>query len=96
MLFARPAIGGASYRRNHCSGGLGRLRVVEARGRHETASWLGATIGAVFRFAVATGRAEDRPDRRAERRVDRAVRQSSRLRGPSRSALAGPLRAMAR
>jgi len=37
------------------------LRAVEARGRHETAKRLRATVGQVFRYAVATGRAEADP-----------------------------------
>jgi hypothetical protein len=40
---------------------LGVLRAVESRGRHETAKRLRATIGQVFRYAVATGRAEADP-----------------------------------
>lgn len=40
---------------------MGVLRAVEARGRHETARRLRATIGQVFRYAVATGRAEADP-----------------------------------
>lgn len=37
------------------------LRGVESRGRRETARRLRATIGEVFRHAVATGRAESDP-----------------------------------
>jgi integrase len=40
---------------------LAALRAVELRGRHETARRLRATIGAVFHYAVATGRAENDP-----------------------------------
>ena len=40
---------------------LGALRSVELRGRHETARRLRATIGEVFRYAVATGRAGTDP-----------------------------------
>ena len=40
---------------------LDALRKVEKRGRHETATRLRSTVGAVFRFAVATGRAERDP-----------------------------------
>ncbi|WP_425312502.1 tyrosine-type recombinase/integrase [Methylocella tundrae] len=40
---------------------LAVLRGVESRGRHETARRLRATIGEVFRFAIATGRAEANP-----------------------------------
>ncbi len=37
------------------------LRRIEARGKHETATRLREIIGGVFRFAVATGRAEGDP-----------------------------------
>ena len=37
------------------------LRSVESRGRHETARRLRSTIGEVFRYAVATGRAQGDP-----------------------------------
>ena len=37
------------------------LRRIEARGKHETATRLREIIGGVFRFAVATGRAESDP-----------------------------------
>ena len=40
---------------------LAVLRRVEARGKHETATRLREIIGGVFRFAVATGRAEGDP-----------------------------------
>jgi len=40
---------------------LAVLRGVESRGTHETAHRLRATIGEVFRIAVATGRAESDP-----------------------------------
>lgn len=40
---------------------LATLRKVEARGRHETARRMRAVIGEVFRYAVATGRAESDP-----------------------------------
>jgi integrase len=40
---------------------LAVLRNVEARGKHETAKRLRATIGEVFRFAVASGRAATDP-----------------------------------
>lgn len=40
---------------------LAVLRGVEGRGRHETAKRLRATIGEVFRYAIATGRAEFDP-----------------------------------
>jgi hypothetical protein len=37
------------------------VRKIEKRGRHETATRARGTIGAVFRFAIATGRAERDP-----------------------------------
>ena len=40
---------------------LAVLKGVEARGRHETATRLREIIGGVFRFAIATGRAEGDP-----------------------------------
>jgi integrase len=40
---------------------LAVLRLVEARGRHETAGRVRAIIGEVFRYAIATGRAENDP-----------------------------------
>ena len=40
---------------------LAVLRHVEARGKHETATRLRAVIGEVFRYAIATGRAETDP-----------------------------------
>ena len=40
---------------------LAVLRTVEARGRHETAGRLRAVVGEIFRYAIATGRAETDP-----------------------------------
>lgn len=40
---------------------LDALRKIEKRGKHETATRLRGTVGAVFRFAIATGRAEPHP-----------------------------------
>jgi integrase len=40
---------------------LDALRKIEKRGRHETATRLRSTVGALFRFAIATGRAERDP-----------------------------------
>ncbi|OSJ30849.1 MULTISPECIES: tyrosine-type recombinase/integrase [Bradyrhizobium] len=40
---------------------LDALRKIEKRGRHETATRTRSTVGAVFRFAIATGRAERDP-----------------------------------
>ncbi len=40
---------------------LDAMRKIEKRGRYETATRLRSTVGAVFRFAIATGRAERDP-----------------------------------
>ncbi len=40
---------------------LAVLRKVEVRGRHETARQLRSTIGSVFRYAIATARADNDP-----------------------------------
>jgi integrase len=40
---------------------LDALRKIEKRGKHETATRVRSTVGSVFRFAVATGRAERDP-----------------------------------
>lgn len=40
---------------------LGALRTIERRGRHETARRTRSTIGAIFRYAVATTRADSDP-----------------------------------
>jgi hypothetical protein len=48
----------ARSRQRRCCGSSGTL---EARGTYETALRLRSTLGAVFRYAVATGRAENDP-----------------------------------
>lgn len=58
---ARPAIGARPIAEITAAEILGVLRGVESRGRRETARRLRATIGEVFRYAVATGRAESDP-----------------------------------
>lgn len=58
---ARPAIGGRPISELTAPEVLAVLRTVEARGRRETARRLRATIGQVFRYAVATGRAISDP-----------------------------------
>jgi integrase len=40
---------------------LAALRKIEKRGRHETATRVRSTVGAVFRYGIATGRAERDP-----------------------------------
>jgi len=58
---ARPALGPRPIAEITAPEVLSVLRAVEARGRHETAKRLRATIGQVFRYAVATGCAETDP-----------------------------------
>jgi integrase len=58
---ARPAIGARPIAEITAPEILAILRAVESRGRLETARRLRATIGEVFRFAVATGRAQGDP-----------------------------------
>ncbi len=59
--FARPKLGETTMRDIRPSEVLAILRSVEAKGRYDTADTLRATIGAVFRYAVATTRADSDP-----------------------------------
>lgn len=61
LSLARPAIGARPIGELTAPEVLAVLRIVEARGRRETARRLRATIGQVFRYAVATGRAISDP-----------------------------------
>ncbi len=61
LSLARPSLGVRPITEITAPDVLSVLRAVEARGRHETARRLRATIGEVFRYAVATGRAETDP-----------------------------------
>jgi integrase len=61
MTLVRPAIGARPIAEITALEVLTALRVVEARGRHETAKKLRGAIGEVFRFAIASGRAENDP-----------------------------------
>jgi len=61
LSLARPAIGPRPITEITAPEVLAVLRGVESRGTHETAHRLRATIGEVFRIAVATGRAESDP-----------------------------------
>ncbi len=61
LSLAKPAIGCLPISEISAQEVLGALRAVEARGRRETARRLRATIGEVFRYAVATGRAQGDP-----------------------------------
>jgi integrase len=58
---ASPAIGGRPITDITAPEILSVLRAVEIRGRHETARRLRSTIGEVFRYAVASGRAKTDP-----------------------------------
>jgi integrase len=61
MTLARPTIGARPIAEITALEVLTALRVVEARGRHETAKKLRGAIGEVFRYAVASGRSENDP-----------------------------------
>jgi integrase len=61
LSLARPVIGARPIAEISAPEVLAVLRKVESRGRHETARRLRATIGQVFRYAVATGCAEGDP-----------------------------------
>lgn len=58
---AGPVIGERPVADISASEVLAALRTVESRGRHETAKKMRSAIGEVFRFAIATGRAENDP-----------------------------------
>lgn len=61
LKLARPALGPRPVAEITASEVLSVLRSVESRGRHETAKRLRATIGQVFRYAIATARAQNDP-----------------------------------
>lgn len=61
LSLARPDLGPRPIAQITASEVLRVLKVVEARGKLETAKRLRATIGQVFRLAIATGRAENDP-----------------------------------
>jgi integrase len=61
LSLARPLLGPRPIGEITASDVLEVLRSVEARGRHETAKRLRATIGQVFRYAIATARADNDP-----------------------------------
>ena len=61
LNFAYPILGDLSIRKVDAATVLKALRQVEARGRHESANRLRSTIGSVFRYAMATARAESDP-----------------------------------
>ena len=59
--FAYPAFGDRPIAEITALEVLSVLRQVEARGRYETARRLRSTCGTIFRYAIATGRAERDP-----------------------------------
>jgi hypothetical protein len=61
LSLALPAIGARPIKEIGAPDILAVLRKVESRGKLETAKRLRATIGQVFRYAVATGRADADP-----------------------------------
>jgi integrase len=61
LSFAYPSIGDRSIREIDAPSVLKALQEVEARGRYESARRLRSTIGGVFRYAIATARAENDP-----------------------------------
>jgi integrase len=61
LSLAFDAIGHRPIREISAADVLAVLRKVEARGRHETARLLRSTIGAVFRYAIATARCDNDP-----------------------------------
>ena len=61
MSFAFPALGSRPIDEISAREVLAVLKEVEARGIHETARKLRTAIGDVFRFAIATARAENDP-----------------------------------
>jgi integrase len=61
LSLARPALGARPIADISARDVLAVLKEVEARGVHETARKLRTTIGDVFRYAIATARAENDP-----------------------------------
>jgi integrase len=61
LSLARPSIGARPIAEIAAPEVLAALRAVEARGRHETARKMRGAMGEVFRYAVATGRANSDP-----------------------------------
>jgi integrase len=61
VSLALPALGARPIKDITAADVLAVLRNVESRGKHESAMRLRAMIGQVFRYAVATGRADSDP-----------------------------------
>lgn len=56
--FARPALAARVVEEITAPELLAVLRKIEARGRYEAANRLRSTLGTIFRYAIATGRAQ--------------------------------------
>jgi len=61
LEYARPALGNQLVRDISTPEVLEILRKIEARGHHETAIRLRGTLSTIFRYAIATGRANKDP-----------------------------------
>jgi integrase len=61
LNLAKPTLGARPIAEITAPEVLAALRTVEVRGRHETARKMRGAIGEIFRYAVATGRAENDP-----------------------------------
>lgn len=61
LSFAFPRLGDQSIRKIDAAAVLKVLREVEIRGRYESARRLRSTMGSIFRYAIATARAEIDP-----------------------------------
>ena len=61
LEFAKPSLGGRPIAEIQAPDVLQLLRQVERKGTYETARRLRSTLGAVFRYAIATGRAQTDP-----------------------------------
>ena len=69
LSLALPTLGARPIRDITAADVLAVLRNVESRGKHESAMRLRAMIGQVFRYAVATGRADSDPTGASEGRL---------------------------
>ena len=78
LEFAYPKLGELPMRSIRPIDVLGVVQDPEGKGCYETARRLRATIGAVCRYAIATGRAEHGPNLRAAGRADRAESNATR------------------
>ena len=61
LTFVLPALGELDVRSITAAQVLDVLRTIEARGRYETARKTRSTVGSIFRYAIATARAENDP-----------------------------------